>query len=473
MNTKKLRLITEIFLVAIICFISFIGVYKQNANRMENIVKQYSFSKDLSGYRELVFMVSDAYQVLDSEGNVVGNTDDYSDSTIETNSYTKTETKVNNEEDITKENYEKSKKIIEDRLKKLGVKDYNLSQDLDTGTIYLQIPEDDDTDHTVSNILQSAEFKIKDSKDDTKVFITNDDLKNVAAVYNTDTTGTTVYLQMEFTKKGKETLKQISSNEYATKEDVETEETDDEKNENEEETENEEESEDSENTQKEITLSIDNNSMITTSFDEPIENGIINLSMGASSSDSDKINESLRSASTIAILLNSGAMPITYTNQINRYVKTDVQTETIRNIIYVGIAVMAIAIIFLILKYKLRGLIAGVAYIGFLGLYLLLIRYTNVLVSIESGVATVLVLILNYILTLSLLKVENKEQETVAKKYKEVFKNMCLKLLPIIFISAVFTFTSWTTIAIFGMFMFWGVVLMVIYNFLLTRDMLN
>ena len=79
---------------------------------MENTVKEYALSKDLKGYRELVFTVSDAEQVLDSDGKVVGSTDDYSEETIESNSYTKTDTKVNNEEDLTVENYKKTKKII-------------------------------------------------------------------------------------------------------------------------------------------------------------------------------------------------------------------------------------------------------------------------------------------------------------------------------------------------------------------------
>ena len=64
------------------------NIYKK-ANKMENQVKDYELSKDLSGYRELIFKVSDATEVLDSKGKVVGNTDNYTDSTIETNSYKK------------------------------------------------------------------------------------------------------------------------------------------------------------------------------------------------------------------------------------------------------------------------------------------------------------------------------------------------------------------------------------------------
>ena len=60
MKERKLKLITEILAIIVICLISFVGIYTKNANRMENQVKDYDLSKDLKGYRELVFKVSDA-----------------------------------------------------------------------------------------------------------------------------------------------------------------------------------------------------------------------------------------------------------------------------------------------------------------------------------------------------------------------------------------------------------------------------
>ena len=141
MKGKKLKIITGILAILVICLVSFVGVYKQNMNQMQNQVKGYHLTKDLKGYRELVFEVSDATEVLDSEGNIVGNTDNYSDETIASYSYQKTENKINGEENLNLENYQKAKKIIETRLKSLGVEDYNIGLDTQNGTIYLQIPE--------------------------------------------------------------------------------------------------------------------------------------------------------------------------------------------------------------------------------------------------------------------------------------------------------------------------------------------
>ena len=337
MKGKKLKLITEILAIVVICLVSFVGIYTKKANKMENQVKDYELSKDLSGYRELIFKVSDATEVLDSKGKVVGNTDNYTDSTIETNSYKKTENKINSDEELTEANYEKAKAIIEERLKSLRIQDYNLSLNKENGDIYLQIPENSDTDHIISNILQVAKFEIKDSEDTSNVLVTNDDLKKISAVYNTTSSGTTVYLQIEFNKNGKNILKGLSTGDYATNENLTnntnsteaTAETNTDKSsanesntntESNENTESDSSSEEEKATQKKIILSIDDNDMITTSFDDPIEDGIIDLSMNQATTDQDSISQTLQSASTIATVVNSGKMPLTYKVSGNNYV---------------------------------------------------------------------------------------------------------------------------------------------------------
>ena len=475
MKERKLKLITEILAIIVICLISFVGIYTKNANRMENQVKDYDLSKDLKGYRELVFKVSDATEVLDSNGKVVGNTDEYTDSSIETNSYQKTENKINANEDLTKENYEKAKSIIEKRLKSLNVEDYNLSLDEENGNIYLQIPENSDTDHTVSNILQVAKFEIKDQDDTSNVLVTNDDLKKISAVYNTTSSGTTVYLQIEFNKNGKNILKQISTGDYATDENLtNTTNTTGNTSENENTNSNENTSSEEETkTQKKIILSIDNNDMITTSFDDPIEDGIIDLSMNKATTDQDSISDTLQSASTIAAVVNSGKMPLTYKVAENNYVNTDITSNMLKKAMYVVIAIVIVALVVLIIKYKSVGLLASISYIGFVGLELLLIRYTNVTISLESIVAGIILLAVNYLITYRLIKVHETDSELKKKVYSNEFKSIIIKSIPIFIIAIIFVFMKWTKIATFGMFVFWGLLLSIIYNYIVTKDMLD
>ncbi len=501
MEKKKLKIITEILAILVICLVSFVGVYKQDANRMVNKVKEYELAKDLKGYREVVFEVSDAVEVRNSEGELMGNTDMYSDSNIEANSLTKTENKVNSDDSLTLENYEKCKSIIEKRLNFLNVEDYNLSLDAQNGTITLQIPEDSETDHTVSNILQVSKFEIRDSEDSSNVFITNDDIKDISSAYNTDQNGTTVYLQILLNKEGTNKLKEISTGEYATKpedenqneENTETENETEDENAVEEETEmvNEEENSSEENNdntteeastedsseestdenaeeeQKKIVLAIDTNDMITTSFDDPIENGVISLSMGKATTDSEEISEQLKSTSTIALLVKSGKMPLTYKVSANSYINADITQDSIQKVLIVIGVIILIGLVIYIIKYKLKGLIAAIAYIGFIALYLLIVRYTNVEVTMESITASVIIFIINYILTYSLL---NKKEDKINV---EKLKSWIMRLLPIFVISIVFVFIKWTKITTFGMNMFWGILLSVIYSYLLTRDMLD
>lgn len=484
MKEKKLKLVTVVLAIIAICLVSFIGVYIPNKNILENKVKEYKFSKDLEGYRELVFKVSDATEVTDSNGKVVGNTDSYSDETIANNSYVKTENKINSEESLNKENYKKAKKIIEERLNGLKVQDYTIAQNEEDGTIYLQIPEDSQTDHTVSNILQVGKLELKDSEDESKMFLTNDNLKKASAGYNYTESGTTVYLTMKFDKEAKITLSEISNGEYKTVQNKENEENNNETNVEAETSEDENTTQESseetsegeektENIQKKIILSIDENEMINSSFTDPIENGTISLSMGQASTDSKKVSESLQSAATIATILNSGSMPLTYKIDENTYVQTDISKENVKKAIYAVTIVFIISLMYLIIKFKGRGLIASIASVGFIAISLLVVRYTNVVISIESIIAEVLVILINYIITLKLLKVNEPDEELRIKENAKVFKDMIIKLIPILMIAIVFTFIEFTKISAFGMVMFWGVILNIIYNFTITKSIID
>lgn len=498
MKERKITLIMKILAILVICLVSFVGIYVCKTNRYENIVKDYKLSKDLKGYREIVFEVSDGTLVLDSEGNAIGNTDSYDDETIQTNNYTKTDTKVNKEENLKVENYKTVKSIIEKRLEGLGVTDYNLSLSEETGKIYVQIPENDDTDHVVSNVLQVANFQIRDSEDNSKVYITNSDIKKASAVYNTSTNGTTVYLQIELNKKGTSTLKDISTNEYKTLpeadstsqeniNEINVEATTDGENEKSNETntsaeentqskENSEETEEStshKEKQKEIVLAIDTNKMVTTSFEEPIEDGVIDLSMGSSTTDSDKISSTLQSTSTIAILLNSGSLPLTYKITQNQYVKTDITESNLRNVAYVGLGCLAILFIIIIIKFKGKGIIGAISNLGFIALYLLLVRYTNVVISIEGIVGIAITVILNYWLTIKLLKINEPDSELKRKEFTKEYKSFISKVIPALVIAIVFSFIAWEKIATFGNVMFWGIVLVIIYNLIVTKKLID
>lgn len=465
---KKIQLVTKILAVALVVAIAFVGIYVQKQNRMENVVKDYSWGMDLTGARVIELKVSDEKEKItrDKDGKIVKEEDKKEDG-----DYTTEEKPVNADEVKTADNYKKSKDIIEKRLYKLGVDNYVIKLDEDTGKIIVEIPENDETDHTVSNISEKGKFEIVDSEDTEKVLMDNSDIKSSSVLYNTTTTGTTVYLNIEFNKEGTEKLKNIST-EYK-------------KNENSSSTTDSESSDSSENTgekteekeetkQKEITMQIDGNKMITTGFDETMENGTIQLSMGQATKDKGKLNEYVQSTTTIATILDSGNMPVKYETEKNEYTASDITKDTLIKIAIIEAVVAFLAIIILIIKHKKLGILASIAYIGFVALYLLLIRYTNVIITLEGISALAVIFTLNYVFIYKMLnKIKEYGKDEKSRAIKDTIISFSIKIIPICILSIVFCFINWMPISSFGMAMFWGLLLTELYNITVTRNFLK
>lgn len=55
----------------------------------------------------------------------------------------------------------------------------------------------------------------------------------------------------------------------------------------------------------------------------------------------------------------------------------------------------------------------------------------------------------------------------------EVYKEFFLKIIPVIILAITFCFITWTPISSFGMVIFWGLVLLAIYNSIVTNSLLK
>ena len=399
---KKIKIITMIVLIILITMVSFFGVYTQVQNRMENQVRDYALDMDLDGARYVRLSVNkESTDVIkDADGNEVETDEEMTDEQLAEKGYTK-ESLPNNRQDIlTAENYEKSKEIIANRLKLQGVGEYEISVDNETGDILVQIPENDITDRLISNINTVGNFEMIDAETK-EVLMNNDDIKKVNVMYGSNSStssGTTVYLNIEFNKEGSKKLENIS-NTYVentdttntTSEDTNT--TSEDTNTTSENTTNTETentttdnantTEDSTETTKEITLKIDDEEIMTTSFDEPIENGKLQLSMGSATTNIDNLQDNISQASSIASVLDSGKLPIQYDIVLNEYILSDITNTYIAYLaIAVGI-VLLIGFVIFIIRYKANGLFSVISFIGLVSLYLLVIRYTNVSVSMS------------------------------------------------------------------------------------------
>lgn len=112
-------------------------------------------------------------------------------------------------------------------------------------------------------------------------------------------------------------------------------------------------------------------------------------------------------------------MPIKYDVDENQYVLSDITNQELDIVVYILIGIVAILSIIFIIRYKLYGAIGAVSYIGLISIFLILIRYANVNVSIQGILAIALVCILNYIFINKLICRINKKdsnKETTNQK---------------------------------------------------------
>lgn len=297
--------------------------------------------------------------------------------------------------------------------------------------------------------------------------------------------GTVVYLSIEFNKDGSKKLEEIS-NTYVPVEETEnetdetTEEITDETSEEttEEELIDETTEEENTETEKTITMKVDDEEIMTTSFDEPIKTGKLQLSVGSATTDLDTLQGYIDQASSMAIVLDCGEILLTYEVEENEYVLSDITDNELQIVEYVILGVALLALIVLIVRYKTLGILGAFSYIGLASILLLVIRYTNVVLSLEGIFGIVIVLILNYIFVnkiLAKLKDKSKELkvEDVKNANKETYKEFFIKILPVIIMAITFCFIKWVPISSFGMVMFWGIALIAIYHVIVTNNLLK
>lgn len=481
---KTIKILTIVLLIVLISMIGFFGIYAQNKNQMSNKVKNYSYAMDINGARtiKLKLNTETTETIKDSEGNVI---EEATDEEIQQNGYTK-ETVPNNSDDVkTEENYNVSKEIIEKRLKALGVQDYNISVNKETGEMIVEIPEDDKTDTVISNLTTMGKFEIIDSETE-EVLLDNSNIKSADVLYNTTSTGTAVYLEISFNKDGKKKLEDISktyvkAENNTTSDNTVSENTAEENtavaDTNTTETATNETTENT-TTEKKITMKIDDEEIMSTSFDEAITTGKMQLSVGTATTDSSTLEGYVAQAQNVATVLDSGKLPIKYDIEKNQYILSDITEQYLVNTAIAMAIVVAVGIIVLTVKYKLSGLLAGISYVGLAALYLILIRYANVVISIESifGIATIL--ILNYIFTFMLLKnikkaINEKKENAVNKATVETYTKFFSRIIPICIMVVAFCFVKWIPMSSFGMISFWGLTIIAIYNAVITRSLLK
>lgn len=445
---KKLNIVLIILIILLISIISFIGIFYQDKNKMVSHVQDYNLGTDLEGYRKILLVVDDSDE-------------------------------TNTEELKNYDNYVKSAAIIRNRLESMKVTDYSVECDESTGQIEIKLPENSQTDYILADITQKGKFEVVDSSND-EVLMTNADIRSTDVRNTTAYVGTqAVYMDINFNGEGSRKFKDITINyqntvanetvDNTTDNTVSNETTENTTNETAEtnnETTNETTDDGTSETEtKEIALNIDGTSMMTTTFSEVIDNGVLSLSLGTASS-SDDLRILRYQAESLAAILENEEIPLQYEVAGNMYVSSAIEQNDINILIYIGIGIAAIMLIVLIIKYKGKGLAVALSSIGFIAVYLLIIRYANVDLALEGILGIGLVFIINYIFGIMLL---NRVKKNVEKSFKDTLNKFSLSMIPMLIFAVTCCFSGWMPIFSFGMILFWGLIISIIYNFIITQ----
>lgn len=438
---QNLKKVLVILLIIAISLISFIGIYWKKDGRYQNILSDYNLGMNLKGYRAVRLKVDDSTKeiIKDKDGNII---ESATEEEITQNGYTKEEVPVNSQDVLTEENYKKIKEILEKRFEMLEVPGYEIRLDNETGAIVLNIVEDTNTDYMISGAVAKGTFEVRDEETG-EVLIGKEHLKKVSMQYGTlaTTAQTAVYLNIEFDKEGKEKLAQLSETYVTTT------------------------AEDGTTTEKKIAIYIDDTNFLSTSFDEKITDGIIQLSVGYSSGED---MQAINGAKITVAELNTETMPIEYVAEENNYINLENSENKSEVLIAVGIVLI---LIMLIIKHKNKGILAAISYIGQAATFLLLLRLLKIEISIEGIFSIIAVQIINYVLIDMILK--NLQKNNNKKEIDNAILKFFFTIIPLYIISVVFTFISYLPIYSFGMVMFWGLSVVLLYNMLFSKILLT
>ena len=476
---RNLKVILVVLIVILISVISFGGIYYVNKGEMKNRLPDYVLGSSIKGYRHITLVASESTNEDENNTNSTSNTTENTTENAtenETSNTTENATENNTTENAvnttnttsenvnTASNYKKSANIIKRRLKVLNIDNYNVTCDESTGRIVVDLPEDDKTDIILSDLTEVGKFTIEDSETG-EVLLDNGDVKSVKfGQQNTGTSSSSsLIMGIEFNSKGTKKFRNITKEyqnelaENSTEESNTTNSTNT--------TENSTDS--SEKKDKKVKIKIDDAEILTTDFSEVIDNGVLTLTVGNANDETQR-----NSALNIGAIIQNDPLPVKYQVEGNTYTESSIDENTLKVIIYCLVVIALVIALVLIVKYRTTGILQAVLSVGYIGLLLIVIRYANVVESLDGILSIFVCYVINSIFAFMISKVlSNKDltKKVSKKSVNNVIKKYGLIIIPELIIATVCLFTSWSAIFSFGMILFWGIVISFVYNVAVTK----
>lgn len=470
---NKLKTTLIVLIIILISLVSFGGIYVAKGNMMQNLVKEYKYSMDFSD-RYILNLEETAEESSDEESEESATSEETqtegqaqeqesaeNTETTEQTENSEEQTQTNEQTEVSQENelnnvdtekvdVNKTKQIINKRLKYLGVEEYYIRANEKDGTISLELPSETDLS-IIENVISKGEFQIIDS-DETTVLADHTDIKDVKyALDRTTYTIPCVQISMQFTEE--------FVNDLVNRKDQYISEVDEEGN----------------TVDKYIYFKIDGTTIyseLTTDFIDVIKPGkSLTLYFGEEETTEQLLQQYYTRAAGIANSIKNGPLPADYEVNYSNVVKSNLN---IMSVIIVGLIILAIMIIFIIIKYKSKGLYGAVSLIGYIACILLVLRYTNIIIAFEGVFAIALIIAINYLFTIAYIKnTKTSKNEKPIRIYINTLLQFMNVIIICLIISIVFLTQSWTPIMSFGTIMFWGIIMLVTYNYFVTKNLIS
>ena len=454
---KKLNVLLVILVVILLSIASFVGVFTSQKSDMKDAVPSYVLSADLVGYRQVALQIKEETEETEK--------------TTENSEEEKKEEKKELTAEEKAANYRANADVVRSRFKSLKVENFTVSVDEVTGKMEITVPEDDRTDIILADVCQVGKFKITD-KDTGEELMNNDDIASVVIGNTSYSGGLTTYMSINFNAKGRgkftditakyqnvlvpagtpvntaaNTTENTAENAATNTTSVSTEST---------------------YVDKQVIIYLDDTELLTTDFDTVVSNGQLPLTLGDLSDDQDQYN----SAKNLAAIMENKPMNDQYTVTGNTYIAAPVENNIVKVLIYVEIAIALFIALILIVKFGYKGILASVINVGFVAILLLVIRLTNVKLSLDGIMAIEAGYILQAIYSFmicGLLKNKDLSTKELKEGATKILKQFVLIVIPILILSVVCCLAEWAAIFSVGMIVFWSIVIALVYNFIITK----
>ena len=445
-SSKKLKLIFQILICILIILVGIVGVYSKSSNMYKNAFPHdYALSSDIAGTTVIELTPDDTVETIyyDKDGNEVD-----SSTVTEKNEkdYEKKEIPVNAKENLTVSNYEKSLEIMIERLELLGADQYKLDLDEKTGLISLSVEDDYLAD--IEYFLQmEGRLQLIDSNTQ-DVILDYTDFKSAEASYASLTLEYRTYISLKLTDSGLEKIKNIDKYKIV-------------------------ETTDEGQKESKVIVSFDGDTIAEVSYDNLLLDGkTLRVTTGTNLTKDSDINSQINIDTIASKLATIGKMPVTYTITDELFVENNLG-NAIYYIVLTLIVICIIVSLILIIKHKLKGSLGVLGFITNISVFLIIIRLTNIPISLNSFAGMLGLIILNMILINNILKCIKNNEKVFSENIKDAYLKSLNVISVMLIVLVVLAFSSMTVINTVGLLLFWGWIVTVFGNLLLTVTILS